>query len=167
MPNTKHLNIYASRFFYVTITIFCCHLTFIGPCIAIIFPKYNQQDITLLNFIYIYKTLYMFQAVPPPIIRRTKLYIQLQVLSNNTAASCYRGWDGTPWSSISSMIAASSSICWKYLKLHVQFSAPDDDPRYRLKYVEHLAEINKIEKCCILLVVIWEHCVINTATIVQ
>ena len=31
--------------------------------------------------------LYMFQAVPPPIIGSTKLYIQLQVLSTNTAAS--------------------------------------------------------------------------------
>jgi hypothetical protein len=39
--------------------------------------------------------LYMFQAVPPPIIRSTQLYIQLQVLSTNTAASCYRGRNGT------------------------------------------------------------------------
>jgi hypothetical protein len=30
--------------------------------------------------------IYMFQAVPLPIIRSTKLYIQLQVLSINTAA---------------------------------------------------------------------------------
>jgi hypothetical protein len=44
----------------------------------------------------------------------------------------------------------------KYLKLYVQFSAPDDGRRYRLKHVEHLAEINKIEKCCNLLVVILE-----------
>jgi len=73
-------------------------------------------------------TLYMFQAVPQPIIRSTKVYIQRQVLSNqyccystcfrrflrlssgaqkctysvryyqtNTAACCYRGWDGTPF----------------------------------------------------------------------
>ena len=41
------------------------------------------------------QTLYMFQAVPSPIIRSTELYIELQVLSTNTAASCYRGWDGT------------------------------------------------------------------------
>ena len=34
----------------------------------------------------------------------------------------------------------------KYLKLYVQFSAPDDGRSYRLKHVEHLAEINKIEK---------------------
>ena len=34
------------------------------------------------------QTLYVFQAVPPPIISNTKLYIQLQVLSTNTAACC-------------------------------------------------------------------------------
>jgi hypothetical protein len=37
------------------------------------------------------KMLYMFQVVPPPIIRSTQLYIQLQVLSANNAAICYRG----------------------------------------------------------------------------
>jgi len=35
-------------------------------------------------------------------------HIQLQVLSTNTAPICYHGGDGT--SSISSMVAASSSI---------------------------------------------------------
>jgi len=43
-----------------------------------------------LNYLFL-KTLYMFQAVPPPIIRSTQLYKQLQLLSTNTAASCYRG----------------------------------------------------------------------------
>ena len=70
--------------------------------------KYNQQDATFSRSIYFYKLLYMFHAVPPPIIRSTKLYIQRQVLSNQYC--CYRGWDGTPWSSISSTIAADSSI---------------------------------------------------------
>jgi len=44
--------------------------------------KVNQQDATFSRSIYFYKLLYMFQAVPPPIIRSTKLYIQRQVLSN-------------------------------------------------------------------------------------
>ena len=44
--------------------------------------KDNQQDATFPRSIYFYKFLYMFQAVPPPIIRSTKLYIQRQVLSN-------------------------------------------------------------------------------------
>jgi len=35
--------------------------------------------------------LYVFRAVPPPIIRSTNVYIQRQVLSNQNAAYCYRG----------------------------------------------------------------------------
>jgi len=62
-------------------------LTFICPCIAGASLKYNQQDATFSRSIYFYKLLYMFQAVPPPIIRSTKLYIQRQVLSNQY---CYR-----------------------------------------------------------------------------
>jgi hypothetical protein len=41
----------------------------------------------------------------------------------NAAASCYRGRDGTL--SISSTIAATSSIGWQYRKLYVQLCAPD------------------------------------------
>ena len=44
--------------------------------------KCNQQDATFSRSIYFYKLLYMFQAVPPPIISSKKLYIQRQVLSN-------------------------------------------------------------------------------------
>jgi hypothetical protein len=40
--------------------------------------------------------------------------------------------------SISSTIAASSSIGWQYLKLYVQLYAPDDGQRNRLKHVERL-----------------------------
>jgi len=43
--------------------------------------KYSQQDATFSRSVYFYKLLCMFQAVPPPIIRSTKLYIQCQVLS--------------------------------------------------------------------------------------
>ena len=58
------------------------NLTFICPCIANVSLKYNQQEATFSLSIYFYKLLYMFQAVPPPIIRSTELYIQRQVLSN-------------------------------------------------------------------------------------
>ena len=44
--------------------------------------KYNQQQAMFSRSIYFYKLLYMYQAVPPPIIRSTKLYIQRQILSN-------------------------------------------------------------------------------------
>jgi len=55
--------------------------------------KYNQQDATFSRSVYFYKLLYMFQAVPPPIIRSTKLYIQRQVFSNQYGClllSCMR-----------------------------------------------------------------------------
>jgi hypothetical protein len=67
--------------------------------------------------------LYMFQAVPSPIIRSTQLYIQFQVLLTNT---------------ISSTVVATSSIVWQYLKLYVQLCAPDDGRRNRLKHVQRL-----------------------------
>jgi hypothetical protein len=54
--------------------------TFIYPCIASISLNYNQQDAPFSLSIYFYKSLYIFQAVPPSIIRSTKLYIQRQVL---------------------------------------------------------------------------------------
>jgi hypothetical protein len=56
-------------------------LTFVFPCITSISVKYNQQDATFSRSIYFYKLLCMFQAVPPPIIKSTKLYIQRQVFS--------------------------------------------------------------------------------------
>jgi len=43
-----------------------------------------------------------------------------------------------PWSSISSTVAASSSIRRQCLKLYVQLCAPDDGRRNRLKHVERL-----------------------------
>jgi hypothetical protein len=68
-------------------------LMLVCPCIASVSLKYNQQDATFSRSIYLYKLLYMFQAVSLPIIRSTKLYIQCQVFSNHY---CYhRGWDGT------------------------------------------------------------------------
>jgi hypothetical protein len=78
------------------------------------------------------QTLYMFQAVPPPIIRSTQLYIQLQVLSTSTAACCYRGLNGTEFHLI------HDSSKQEYLKLYVQLCAPDDGQRNRLKHVAHL-----------------------------
>jgi len=47
------------------------NLTFIYPCILSISLKYNQQDATFSRSIYFYKFLYMFQTVPPPIVRST------------------------------------------------------------------------------------------------
>ena len=54
--------------------------------------NYNQKDANIFS-LFISEMLYMFRAVPPPIIRNTQLCIQLQVLSTNTATGWYRGWD--------------------------------------------------------------------------
>jgi hypothetical protein len=55
---------------------------------------YNQQDATFSQSVYFRKLLYMFRAVPPPIIRSTELYIWCQVLSNQYCR--YRGRDVIP-----------------------------------------------------------------------
>ena len=100
--------------------------------------EYNQQDATFPRSIYFYKLHYMFQAVPPPIIRSTKLYIQRQVLSNQYCC----------------LLQQATVLVWKYLTLYVQFWAPDDGRRNRLKHVEQFIEINRSRKRCILLVVL-------------
>jgi len=51
--------------------------------------KYNQQDATLQNLFIFCEMLYMFQAVPPTIIRSSKLYIQHRVLCQTFTATCY------------------------------------------------------------------------------
>jgi len=45
---------------------------------AIVDEMELEQDATFSRSIYFYKLLYMFQAVPPPIIGSTKQYIQRQ-----------------------------------------------------------------------------------------
>jgi hypothetical protein len=55
--------------------------------------KYNRQDATLSRSIYFYKLFCTFQAVPPPIIRSTRLYIRIiSYHQTNTPACCYRRW---------------------------------------------------------------------------
>jgi hypothetical protein len=76
--------------FCQTITAACCYRGWDGtPWSSIssthhasISLKYNQQHATFPRSIYLYKFLYMFQVVPPSIIRSRQLYIQRQVLSN-------------------------------------------------------------------------------------
>ena len=55
------------------------NLTFIVPCVVNLFSKYNEEDATLLKFIYFCKMLYMFQTVLSSINRSSKLHIQCQV----------------------------------------------------------------------------------------
>jgi hypothetical protein len=64
--------------FVITICTFCSLFWLILHT----FLKHNQQDATFSRSVYLYELIYIFQAIPPPIIRSTKLYIQRQVLSN-------------------------------------------------------------------------------------
>ena len=59
-------------------------------------------------------------------------------------------------SSISSTVAASSSIGWQYLKQYVQLCAPDYGRRNRPKHAQCLQN-KQIKKHRILLVVIWNY----------
>jgi len=98
-----------------------------------------------------YKLFYMFQAVSPPIIRGTKLYIQRQVLSNQYYCLLL-----SRMSFISYTIAAGSSIGLKitdavYTVLCSWWWAEEPSETCRL------IEINRSRKRCVLLVVLWRY----------
>jgi len=81
------------------------------------------------QFIYFCKTLYMFQRGFPSIIGSSKLHIQRQVFVRLLLL---------PAASLARLAAGSSN------GLYVQFCAPDDGRKNRLKHVERLTEINKL-----------------------
>ena len=58
---------------------FSTFLTYVGPCIVIYFYSKTNQIHNISNLFYFGKTPYMFQTVPPIIIRSLRLYIQRQV----------------------------------------------------------------------------------------
>ena len=111
-------------------------LTYMCPCIASISLKYNQQDATFSRSIYLYKLLYMFQAVPPPIIRSIKLRTASGIFKPILLPAAIV--DGMELSSISSTIAAV--LVWQYLTLYIQFCAPDDGRRNCLKHVRQFID---------------------------
>jgi len=88
------------------------NLTFIGPCIANIFAKFNQQDASFHN---------LFISV-----RRSTCFRRFFRPSSRAQNCTYsiRYWSD------------------KYLTLYVQFWAPDDGQKNHLKHVERLTEIN-------------------------
>ena len=54
----------------------------------------DQQDATILAYLFIPNQLYMFRAMSSPIIRSTWLYLQHLLFSTGIAASWCHGWDG-------------------------------------------------------------------------
>jgi hypothetical protein len=94
--NVFHKNVFIyinslSQFHWVKIKHF---FAFMGPCIADIFPCITSKTLryTIYLFIYFCEMFYMFQAVPPPIIRGSKtVYTASGICQTFTAACRYRG----------------------------------------------------------------------------
>jgi hypothetical protein len=145
---------------------------FFGPI-----SKVQPTNATFSRSICFYKLLYMFQAVPLPIIRSTKLYIQRQVLSifdstwhcqylttwrcqYLTTSDAVNIWQYPTLSIFDNtrhcqyLTIPDAVNIWQHLTLYVQFCAPDDGWRNRLKHVKQFIEINRLKKRCILLVVL-------------
>ena len=93
----------------------CLTYKYIFKIKIVIFPEYNQQR-CVSQFIYFCKTLYMFQAVFPSIIRSSQLHIQRQVF-------------------VRPILLPAASLASQ---------APDDGCKNCLKHVECLTEINKL-----------------------
>jgi len=89
------------------------------------------------QFICFCKTLCMFQTFFPSIIRSSKLHIQRQVCVRTILL---------PAASLARLAAGSSNGLTNNPTLYVQFRAPDDGRKSRLKHVEHHIEISKLTK---------------------
>ena len=63
------------------------NLTFVYPCVTSVTVNDDQQAATILAYLLIPHQLYVFWAMSSPIIRNTWMYLQLLILSTNTAAS--------------------------------------------------------------------------------
>jgi len=66
-------------------------LTFVCPCIVSIIVNDDQQDATILAYLFIPNQLYMFRAMSSPIVGSTLLYLQLLILSTDIAARWCHG----------------------------------------------------------------------------
>jgi hypothetical protein len=79
--------------------------------------------------------LYMFQAVPPPIIRSSKLYTEHRVFVEvfMLLTAIVSGLEQLTHDS-----GKKQEKTDKYPMLRVRFWAPDDGRRNRLKHVEHV-----------------------------
>jgi len=91
-------------------------LTFKDPWITKIFAEYSQKDATFLN-----------------------LFISVR------RSTCFRRFF-RPSTAAQNCTYSVRYLSDKYLKLYVQFWAPDDGRKNRLKHVERLTEINKLRK---------------------
>ena len=105
------------------------------------FSNYNQQDETFLKFIST-DTLHVSGGSSFHHQEHKTVHTASGII--NQYCCLLLPW--MRWNSISSTIAAGSSHGSTNTWSCVQFCAPADGRKYRLKHVEQLVEINKIEK---------------------
>ena len=60
-------------------------LTFVCPCMVSTIVNDDQQDSTILVYLFIPNQLYIFRAMSSLIIRSTRLYLQLLILFTDIA----------------------------------------------------------------------------------
>ena len=92
----------AKNIFCYLLSILLTNLTFVYPWVPSIIVNDDQQDATILAYLFIPNQLYMFRAMSSPIFRSTWLYLQLLIISTDITARWCHGWDGTdvpphPW----------------------------------------------------------------------
>jgi len=109
---------------------------FMGPCLANIFSEYNQKFAKFLNFIYFCKTHYMFQTGFP-------VHHQEHQTAYTASGICQ-----TVLLPVASNFLTNAWRCICSLMLLMM------DGKNRLKHVECLTEINKIQKFCKFFVVL-------------
>ena len=106
--------------------------TFTGPYIVNVFKR-NQKDATLYNDIYNYKCSTCFMRFLRPSSGAQNCTHSIGCLSS---FFCFLPLSWVSWNSLT--IAVSAIVSDKHPMLCMQFWAPDDGRRNRLKHVEHL-----------------------------
>jgi hypothetical protein len=94
--------------------------------------NYSQQDATFLEFIF-YRHYICFRRFLRPSSGAHNCTYSFRCCQPTLLLAATV--DEMEQSSISSTVAASSSIGWQYLQLYVQLCAPDDGWRNRLKHI--------------------------------
>ena len=115
-------------------------LTFVGPCIVNIFLYIYPTRCNFTQFIYIWKLLYMFRVVPPPIIRSAyNCTYSIWYLSHRY---CYLPLLWRSWNSSNSTIeAGSSNGVTNTDAVNTGICAPDEGWRYHPKHVGQFPDI--------------------------
>jgi len=112
-----------------------CEMWWHNSMCFLIITNYSQQNAVFLEFIYFYRPSTCFRRFFRPSSGAHNCTYNLRYCQPILLLAATVDMMEL---SISSTVAASSSIGWQYLKLYVQLCAPDDGWRNHLKHVERL-----------------------------